>query len=150
MRNYLEPQLHLHLKACALMNRNSSTRKHCSVRNTTTQHHGLQCQKAQYDSGRIKKELVLGLAKMFSKHNRRISVDDPAIDLAVVAAIYPRMKILQSIKILLFCWRSGTFRWNSSRKPVDQAHSRSRKTRVFDHFLYQIQQNHFEKYRDTN
>jgi DNA repair protein RadA/Sms len=36
----------------------------------------------------LEKELVLGLApRCFPKHNRGISVDDPAIDLAVVAAI---------------------------------------------------------------
>jgi DNA repair protein RadA/Sms len=51
--NYLEQQLHL-LEGMRPLMINSSTRKHCSVRNSTTQYHGLQ--KAQYDSGRIRKK----------------------------------------------------------------------------------------------
>jgi DNA repair protein RadA/Sms len=85
----------------------TSTRKHCSVRNSTTQYDWLQCQKAQYDSGRIRKRagFRLGAKDVFLNITGGISVDDPAIDLAVVAAILSSNEdIAVKIFVLLAKW----------------------------------------------
>jgi predicted ATP-dependent serine protease len=64
-------------------------------RNTSTQADGLQ-QETQYDFSRSGKRagFRLGAKDVFLNITGGISVDDPAIDLAVVAAILSSMKTL--------------------------------------------------------
>jgi predicted ATP-dependent serine protease len=64
------------------------------LRNASTQHDGLQRQETQYDFSRSGKRagFRLGAKDVFLNITGGISVDDPAIDLAVVAAILSSMK----------------------------------------------------------
>jgi DNA repair protein RadA/Sms len=91
----------------------------------------------------LEKGPVSGLAPKTFSSTGGISVDDPAIDLAVVAAILSSNEDIPVIKVL-FCRRVGL----SEIRPVNRVTnaSGSRKIRLLDHFVSKYNKISLKKY----